>query len=93
MPRTTCEIIQQHQPSKQIELDLRAAIKWSEVFVENTTLLHLDMSHNNLETQEIRIMAAGLDQNHSILGIHLQGNEATVNAGGFVTAIEDMLSH
>ena len=29
-------------------------------------------------------MADGLLENHSLLGIHLAGNEASTNAGGFV---------
>lgn len=37
-------------------------------------------------------MADGLVDNHSLLGIHLLGNEGTVNAAGFVNSMDDCLN-
>ena len=57
--------------------------EWSKAFKTNQSLKHLDISHNNLDSRELIEMKVGLDQNHTILGIHLQGNEGTVDALGF----------
>jgi hypothetical protein len=34
-------------------------------------------------------VAEGLLHNHSIMGIHLLGNEGEINGAGFVNAIDD----
>ena len=62
-----------------------AALKWSKALALNTTLVHVDFSFNNFKEHDIRIIGEGLKENHSILGIHLMGNEAKVDELGFVT--------
>lgn len=44
----------------------------------------MDMSHNNFDSRELDIMEVGLKDNHSILGIHMIGNECEINALGFM---------
>jgi hypothetical protein len=47
--------------------------------------LHVDFSNNDFSAAEVEVIAEGLKENHSILGIHMMGNEATTDAFGFVT--------
>lgn len=51
--------------------------------------MHLDFSHNHLDTNELKIMAEALVENHSLMGIHLLGNEGNINAFGFLEVFED----
>jgi len=55
------------------------------MFLENKTIIHLDLSHNGFKKAEIDIMGVGLKENHTILGLHMLGNEITTNSLGFVT--------
>ena len=50
------------------------------MFRENKTLIHLDLSHNNLRKQDIIMMEEGLRDNHTLLGIHMVGNELNTDA-------------
>mgnify|MGYP002628456846 CR=1 FL=1 len=43
-------------------------------FAANKHLLHLDISHANLVASDTLILKKGLDCNHTILGVHFQGN-------------------
>lgn len=56
------------------------ANQWKQCFEQNQTLLHVDISHNGFTNNEIDIMADGLKSNHTILGIHMGGNDAEVDA-------------
>jgi hypothetical protein len=49
LTRPIAETIKMKQPSKQIQIDLSAARVWAKAFEQNTTLLHLDLSHNQLD--------------------------------------------
>ena len=42
------------------------------------------MSHNNIDSKEIEIFREGLDENHTIYGLHFAGNEGSTDAFGFV---------
>lgn len=46
--------------------------------------MHVDFSNNGFSAKEIEIIAEGLKENHTLLGIHMLGNEATTDAMGFV---------
>ncbi|ETV99412.1 hypothetical protein H310_08108 [Aphanomyces invadans] len=50
----------------------------------NKVLVHLDLSNNSLDTKACTILAAALVGNHSIVGLHMVGNQAIVDARGFV---------
>jgi hypothetical protein len=55
----------------------------SQMFKENKTIIHLDLSHNNLKIKDCMIIEEGLKENHTLLGIHMVGNEVNTNAQGF----------
>ena len=54
------------------------------MFKKNATLLHLDLSHNHFKEKDCGVLALGLEQNHTILGIHMLGNEAATDEKGFI---------
>jgi len=68
--------------------DLGPAGDWSEAFMTNKTLVHLDISNNSFSSFEIEAFRQGLDQNHTILGIHAGGNEGSTDALGFVNQFD-----
>ena len=51
---------------------------------ENKGVLHLDLSFNSLQEEDIRIIGEELKHNQTLLGIHLMGNEAKIDEQGFV---------
>lgn len=55
------------------------------MFRENRSLIHLDLSHNNLSRDDCDLMAEGLKENHTLLGFHMIGNDVDVNSLGFFT--------
>jgi len=57
---------------------------WSDCFRFNQSLIHVDISHNNLRQLELETIAEGLRANHVILGLHLLGNEGEIDANGFM---------
>lgn len=57
---------------------------WADAFASNKSLLHVDMSHNHLETTDVEILAEGLKDNQTILGIHFAGNYGEVDNQGFI---------
>lgn len=62
---------------------MSVAEDWSNAFLKNKTLLHIDISHNAFDSVEIETFRMGLDQNHTILGLHSAGNECFTDAMGF----------
>ncbi|KAF0699117.1 Aste57867_10319 [Aphanomyces stellatus] len=50
----------------------------------NNVLAHLDLSNNSLDTRACAILAAALVTNHTIIGLHMVGNQSKVDARGFV---------
>lgn len=55
---------------------------------KNSSLVHLDLSYNYFNTKECEIIGNELNSNHSLLGIHMLGNNCRVNAKGFVIPTE-----
>ena len=51
-------------------------------------LIHLDISHNNINYEDCKLLSEKVKLNHTLLGIHLDGNEMEINALGFINAIE-----
>ena len=65
------------------------AINLGEFFCKtNTELIHLDISHNNINYIDCKLLSEKVKNNHNILGIHLDGNEMEINALGFIIPIE-----
>lgn len=73
-------------PRQQIPINPLFAECWKEFFLQNSSIVHLDFSNNDFSAPEIEIMAEGLKENHSIMGLHMIGNEATVDGMGFIQA-------
>jgi hypothetical protein len=62
----------------------RSARLLGNVFSDGDRLFHIDISYNGFIADHCGILAAGLLHNHTLFGIHLVGNEATVDDLGFV---------
>ena len=50
----------------------------------NFTLLHLDISFNSFSSEDMIVIGDGLRENHTLFGIHVDGNNAKVDANGFI---------
>jgi hypothetical protein len=50
----------------------------------NISLLHLDLSQNNFTVMQLEVIAEGLKENHTIMGLHMEGNNCEVDSKGFV---------
>ena len=60
-----------------------------ELFHSKTTeLLHLDISYNNINAVDAKAISEHIKDNHTILGIHVDGNDMWVDELGFVYPIE-----
>ena len=55
------------------------------MFKVNSSIVHMDLSHTGITVEDGKIIEKGLNLNHSILGLHLTGNEITLTADGFIT--------
>lgn len=65
-------------------LEPNAAESLSEMFRKNKTLMHCDFSHWDLSLYECKIINQGLNQNHTVLGLHMVGNEMNTDPLGFL---------
>jgi hypothetical protein len=59
----------------------------SEALRINEVLTHLDLSHCQLDALDCEGIAEGLHKNHTLLGLHVEGNQAWVDARGFIVPI------
>lgn len=59
-----------------------AAKQFSIASQANKSIIHLDISHCNFSLTDIEIISEGLLKNHTILGIHMIGNKATIDNKG-----------
>lgn len=71
-------------PREMLPQRVEYAQGWKECFQSNTSIVHIDFSNNSFSAHEVEVIAEGLKENHTILGIHMIGNEASVDALGFV---------
>ncbi len=58
--------------------------------IRENPLVHLDISHNNLPYQDCLLLSKESEKNHSILGIHVDGNEMEINSLGFIKPINKL---
>ena len=56
----------------------------SKMFLKNHSLIHWDFSNWKFSYKEWLEMSEGLNKNHTILGLHMIGNEMNTNALGFL---------
>lgn len=50
----------------------------------NTELIHLDISHNNISSEDGVFLSEECKNNHKILGLHVDGNEISIDENGFL---------
>lgn len=67
--------------------------RWGEAFEVNKTLLHLDLSFNKIGVTDTTIMAEKIRENHTIYGLHFQGNCGRVDSLGFLHVIDSFNSN
>lgn len=63
---------------------LEIARAMGDAFSTNTQLVHLDISYNHFTIEECKLMGEGLLTNHTILGLHVEGNCCTLDSRGFI---------
>ena len=67
------------------------AVSLGEYFCQpNLSLIHLDISHNNLNYSDCKLIAEKSKNNHIILGIHVDGNAMEINCLGFINPQEKL---
>ncbi len=60
------------------------------VFRSNTTLLHLDLSNNNFNPEQSRHLKEAVRENHTLYGLHFEGNAGFVDSRGFIQLVDTM---
>jgi len=55
--------------------------------MKNRTLVHVDISFNGFSTEDMMAIGDGLRENHSLLGFHIEGNNAKMDTLGFILPI------
>lgn len=75
-----------HKVDKEKVSDFALAL--GVLFKESSSLLHLDISHNNINFVDSQHLSKEVVHNHSILGIHVDGNEMAIDDLGFITAVK-----
>lgn len=56
----------------------------SNIFQDSKALFHADLSFNRIDFKDCSILAESLNTNHSLFGLHMLGNEATMDDHGFM---------
>ena len=65
------------------------AIALGEYFTKtDLSLIHLDISYNNLNNVDCKLLSEKVKLNHEILGIHVEGNEMEIDALGFISPLD-----
>ena len=59
-----------------------------EALASNTALMHLDISNNQLDHVNMNLFGKCLAGNHTLIGLHVSGNQAHIDSKGFVIADE-----
>eukprot|EP00929_Paragymnodinium_shiwhaense_P003899 TRINITY_DN104613_c0_g1_i1.p1 TRINITY_DN104613_c0_g1~~TRINITY_DN104613_c0_g1_i1.p1 ORF type:complete len:1184 (-),score=215.60 TRINITY_DN104613_c0_g1_i1:81-3632(-) len=57
---------------------------FAQTFAENKVLKHLDLSNCDLREEQCRLMAEGLKENRTLLGLHMAGNDGRLCPRGFI---------
>ena len=61
-----------------------SAWKWRKTFMKNRTLIHADISFNGFSAEDMMAIGDGLRENHTLLGLHVEGNYAKMDSLGFI---------
>lgn len=59
-------------------------LAWGTCLSQNKTLVHLDLSFNKILKNDVDIISEKIKVNHTIYGLHMQGNEGRTDSLGFV---------
>ena len=59
----------------------------SEALGSNEVLQHLDLSNNTFSLQDCKIIADQIKSNHTIKGLHFEGNHGKVDSLGFIQPV------
>lgn len=51
---------------------------------------HLDISHNRISSESVYALSNALKNNHTILGLHLEGNYCTIDHLGFIHPLNEI---
>ncbi len=57
----------------------------------NTELIHLDISHNNISSEDAVLLSNECKLNHKILGLHVDGNEISIDELGFLHPLKKLV--
>jgi hypothetical protein len=52
--------------------------------LQDESLAHLDLSHNSIKKEACAIISQGLNNNHTLFGLHIEGCEASIDTNGFM---------
>jgi len=67
------------------------AVELGEYFSKTSlSLTHLDISHNNLNYEDCKLISEKSKIDHRILGIHVDGNCMEINCLGFISPLEEL---
>ena len=67
------------------------AVELGEYFAKTSlSLTHLDISHNNLNYEDCKLIGEKSKVDHRILGIHVDGNCMEINCLGFISPLEEL---
>ena len=67
------------------------AVALGEYFSKTSlSLTHLDISHNNLNYEDCKLISEKSKADHRILGIHVDGNCMEINCLGFISPLEQV---
>lgn len=61
----------------------------SDLLSVNRTLTHLNISNNNLNAKDCAIIGEGLNNNHTLFGLHIAGNDGKLNSVGLLYPDEE----
>ena len=56
---------------------------------KNLKIIHIDISHNNLNNIDCKFLSGEIKDNHSILGLHVDGNEMEIDSLGFIAPLDN----
>lgn len=60
------------------------AIEALSQLINEGTLRHLDMSFTNLDETHCKVLGENIKDNHTLFGLHMQGNRCYVDSHGFI---------
>lgn len=60
-----------------------------EILEDNRRLFHLDISYNAIRADDCELLAEGLRENHTLFGFHVAGNQAQMDASGFLVPFRE----